>query len=110
MSGGPKKYAYRVLGYVTGTVEKTVFKVRYKTLNYNASRWMNFEVIWDIILGGTREEPTVVNYTPRRKKRKRKRRCRTVSIVTEPEDKLYGNSFLNRWRLGDNTSVPFGYK
>ena len=34
----------------------------------------------------------------------------TVSIVTEPEDKIYKISFFKRRRLGDNTSVPFGYK
>ena len=34
----------------------------------------------------------------------------TVAIVTETETKMYRISFFKRRRLGDNTSVPFGYK
>jgi len=46
-----------------------------------------------------------------RKDEKRKRKgSRTVSILTEPEKKLYRISFFKRRRLGDNTAVPFGYK
>jgi len=33
-----------------------------------------------------------------------------ISIVTEPEDKIFKNSFFKRWGLGENTSAPFGYK
>jgi len=33
-----------------------------------------------------------------------------VSIVTEPEDKIYRISFFKRRRLNDETSLPFGYK
>jgi len=44
------------------------------------------------------------------KKIKRKRKGGIISIVTEPEDKIYRISFFKRRRLGDNTSVPFAYK
>ena len=43
----------------------------------------------------------------------RKRKCGgdgVVSIITEPEDKVYRISFFKRRRLSDETSVPFGYK
>jgi len=33
-----------------------------------------------------------------------------VSIVAEPEDKIYRISFFKRRRLDHHTSVPFGYK
>ena len=38
-----------------------------------------------------------------------RRRGGTVSIVTEPENKLLRITFFKRRRLGDNTSFPFGY-
>jgi hypothetical protein len=44
------------------------------------------------------------------KKIKRKRTGGGVSIITEPEDKIYRISFFKRRRLHDETSVPFGYK
>ena len=53
----------------------------------------------------------VVNvHTERKIKRKRMGGGGLVAIVTEPEDKIYRISFFKRRRLGDNTSVPFGYK
>jgi len=71
VSGGPKNYVYRVLDTVTGTVEKTVCKFRGVSLNYNASRLVNFEDIRDMILGTG--EPTVVNiHTEKKIKLKRK--------------------------------------
>jgi len=59
----------------------------------------------------TEDEPTVVNVNTENKiKRKKKWGGGTVSIVTEPEDKLYRISFFKRRRLDENTSVPFRYK
>jgi len=48
VSGGPKNYAYRVLTGDGG--EKNLCKVRGITLNYSASKIINFEVISDVIL------------------------------------------------------------
>jgi len=76
-------------------------------MNYSTSQLVNFEAIMYMILG--MGEPTVKVHTERKIKCKR-RVCGTVSIVTEPEDKMYRISFFKRRRLGDNTSVPFGYK
>ena len=80
----------------------------YRTLNYNTKHLVNFEVTRDMILG-TGREPTVMVHTERKIKRKRMGGG-TVSIVNESEDKLYKISFFKRWRLADNTSVPFRYK
>ena len=44
---------------------------------------------------------------------KRKRKCgggAVVSIITEPEDKMYRILFFKRRRLSDETFVSFGYK
>jgi len=58
VSGGPKNYAYRALDTVTGDDrEKTVCKVRGKTLNYRASKLVKFGVIRDMILRGTGRKP-----------------------------------------------------
>jgi hypothetical protein len=105
VSAGPKNYAYRICE--RGGKEKTACKVRGITLNYSASRCVNFDVIKDMILNG-RPDDTVTAHTD--KKIKRKKRGAGVSVVTEPEDKIYRISFLKRQRLSDNTSVPFGYK
>jgi hypothetical protein len=43
-SGGPKDYAYRTVNPATGERE-TVCKVRRITLNYSASKLVNFDVI-----------------------------------------------------------------
>jgi hypothetical protein len=47
-SGGQKHYAYRL---ITKEGEKTVCKVRGITLNYHASKLVNFEVMKAMILG-----------------------------------------------------------
>jgi len=95
-------------------VEKTVCKVRGITLNYNASKLVNFERIKDIFFrSGDEPSPETVISVHTEKKIKRKRKVAgggLVSIVTEPEDKIYTISFFKRRRLGDHTSVPFGYK
>ena len=78
-------------------------------LNYSASQLINFGGMKQLILRGT-ETYSVTVHTARKIKRKR---CRDddgrIRIVTEPEDKIYRVSFLKRWRIQDNTSVPFGY-
>ena len=104
---GPKEYAYKVVSTVTGE-RMQVRKVRGITLNYNASRLVNFHVIRNMILP---EGPVVTVHTQHKIKRKRKSGVvGIVAIITEPEDKTYRISFLMRRRLSDETSVPFGYK
>jgi len=108
VSGGPKNYAYKIVTEGKKEEEKTVCKVRGITLNYNASKLVNFESIRDMIL---RTGDAVVNvHTQRKVKRKRMGRGGLVAIVSEPEDKIYRISFFKRRRLGDNTSVLFGYE
>ena len=85
---------------------RNVCKLRGITLNYSAWKLVNFNVISDMILKG--DERSVTNvYTEHKNKRKRESGGGTVSIFTEPENKIYGTSFFKRRRLGDNTSVPF---
>jgi hypothetical protein len=59
-----------------------------------------------MILG---QEESVTVHTEHNIKRKRKSGGK-VSIITEPEDKMYRISFFKRRRLHDEASVPFGYK
>jgi len=70
VNGGPKIYAYRVMTGGTGE-KKTVCKVRGITLNYNASKLVNFERIKDMILRLGDRPKTVVNVHAE-KKNKRK--------------------------------------
>jgi len=106
VSGGPKNYAYKIV--TEGEEEvKTVCKVRGITLNYNASKLVNFESSRDMIL---RTGDDVLKLHTERKIKRKRTGGGLVAIVTEPQDKIYRISFFKRRRLGDNTSVPFGYK
>ena len=108
VSGGPKYYAYRVIETKDGAERlKTDCKVKGITLNYTASRLVNFDIIRDIILN---REPDYVVTVHTKHKIKRKRKLEdAVSVVTEPEDKIYRISFFKRRRSNDNNSVPFWY-
>jgi hypothetical protein len=106
VSGAPKNYSYRVMDVETGRT-KTVCKFRGITLIYSTMQTVNFDVMKGMILGMV-EEP--VNVHTEKKIKHKRTGGGTVSIVTEPEDKMYRISFFKRRRLADNTSVPFGYK
>ena len=107
VSGGPKNYAYKIVNTTTGE-RKTVCKVRGITLNYNASQLVNLDVIKDVIFKKPEGEHATVQ--TEKIKRKKKAGGGVVSIVTEPQDKLYRISFFKRRRLQDNTSVTYEYK
>ena len=83
-------------------------KVRGITLHYKASQLVNFEAIKELVLRG-RLKSTVRVRTDKKIKRKRGD-VACVSIVTDPENKIYRVTFFKRRRLDDNMSVPFGYK
>ena len=69
---------------------------------------VNFDVTRDIFLtGNVADVPSVVNVHRDNKVKRKRGGGATVAIVTEPVDKI---SFFKRLRLGDNTSVPFGWK
>ena len=68
--GGPKNDAHRMVHTVTGA-SRTVCKVRGITLNYRASKLLNFDVIRDMILKGD-ESPVINVHTQDKIKRKRK--------------------------------------
>ena len=83
-------------------------KLKGITLNYYASKMVNFDVTRDIFLtGNVADVPSVVNVHRDNKVKRRRAGRATVAIVTEPVDKIL---FFKRRRLGDNTSVPFGWK
>lgn len=103
--GGAKNYSYKTFNSQTGA-HKTVCKVRGITLNYDASKLVNFEKIKSMILKRNESQIVIVRT---KNKIKRKRGKGGINIVTEPADKTYRISFLKRRRLIDNTSLPFGY-
>jgi len=80
-----------------------VCKVIGITLNYIASRLVNFVSIRDMILG--KGETNVVNVQTEKKFKQKGKGGGTVAIVTETEDKLYRIQFFKRRRLHDNS--PF---
>jgi hypothetical protein len=80
--------------------------VRGITLNFSASRLVNFEKMKDLILQANRNATVIVRTS---NKMKRKRCGGGVHIISEPEEKTYRVFFLKRRRLNDNTSLPFGY-
>jgi hypothetical protein len=108
VSGGPKNYEYKIV--TEGKEEKTVCKVRGITLNYSASKLVNFESIRYMILRTGDEHLTVVNVHTEKKIKRERTWGGLVAIVTEPEDKNYRISFFKRRRLDHHTSVRFGYK
>ena len=68
VGAGPKNYAYKTINTVTGE-QNTVCKVRGITLNYSASKLVNFE-IRDMILNRD-DKATVTVHTEKKIKRKR---------------------------------------
>ena len=99
VSGGPKNYAYRVVGggtVTTKTHRKTVCKVRGITLKYSISQLVKFDVIRDMILKTGRTTPDddlVTVHTDKKIKRKRGKDGR-FQILSEVEDKIYRVSFF----------------
>jgi len=103
VSVGPKNYTYRL---ITNEGEKTVCKVRGITLNYHASKLLNFEVIKAMILGlGV----SVVNVHTEHKMKRKRRAGGVIDLMTEPENKRYRISFFKRRRMPDHSLVHLGY-
>jgi len=107
VSGGPKNYAYRICNRDASKESKTVCKVRGITLNYSSVQVVKFDMLKQMILKG---EPEVVMVHTKKKIKRKREPGGCVSIITEPEDKMYRITFLKRRRQADNTSLPFGYK
>ena len=87
---------------VTGKRE-TVCKIRRLTLNYSESQTVNFDVIKALELRGCATERVTF---PSERKIKRKKVDGRIHTVTEPEDKIYRDSFLKRRCLCDITPFP----
>jgi hypothetical protein len=102
-SGGQKNYGYRL---ITNEGEKTVCKVRGITLNYHASKLLNFEEIKAMILG---QGVSVVNVHTEHTIKRKSRAGGVVDLVTEPENKRYRISFFKRRRMPEYLLVPLVY-
>jgi len=61
-----------------------------------------------MILRPAYEPQTAVNVHTEKKIKRKSKAGGLVSIVTEPEDKIYRISFFKRRWLGDHKSVAFG--
>ena len=72
-----------------------VYKITGVTLNYNASQVVNFEIIRYMILETGKEEPAMTVHTERKINHKRNGGV-NISIITEPEYKMYRISFYKR--------------
>ena len=101
---GPKNYAYKTYNSTTSE-SKSVCKVRGITLNYSASKFVNFEKIKDMILSKKDDETVIVRTE---NKIKHKRIDGVVHLISELEDKTYRVSFLKRRRLNDNSHYRSG--
>jgi hypothetical protein len=84
VSGGRKNYAFKTVNPATGERE-SVCKVRGRTLNYSASKLVNFDETHDMILRGDESNEVMVHTEH---KIKRKRAGVRIDIFTEPEDKM----------------------
>ena len=86
---GLNNYANKTLNILTGD-SKTVCKVRGITLNFSASKLVNFKKMKGMILAADQNE-TVIVRTPNKMKHERRRGG--VHIISEPEEKTYRVSF-----------------
>ena len=91
--GGPKNYTYKTVHAATGE-RKIVCIIRGIRLNYSTSELVNFEVIKDVVLKGTKMRYVTV-HTEKKIKWKSLAGGGIVSIITEPEDKMYRTSLSN---------------
>jgi hypothetical protein len=112
--GGTKNYAFKIVDART-LEKKTICKVRGITLNYTTSQLVKFDSIKDMIL--STDSPDVITMlTEMNIKRKTRWYDGSgpssedmVTIVSEPEHKIYRVSFHKRSRIDDFNSVAFGY-
>jgi len=91
---------------MTNEGENTVCKLRDNTLNYHATKLVNFEVIKSMI--SEQGEPVVNLHTEHKIKRKSSTGG-TVDVLIDPENKRYRISFIKRRQLHDHSSVPLVY-
>ena len=100
VSCGPKNYAYKL------NSGQVYCKVRGFTLNYQASKVLNFESMKDSLFSWKRKEPSE-KVVIRNEIRRNKRTCTVYNKVIE---KHYNVVYDKRRILPDFKTVPFGYK
>lgn len=99
VSGGPKFYAYLV--HTPNGEVKEVCKVKGITLNYNNSRYINYQSVRDLITG-VRREPIVLTYDAIR-------RTEYHQVITRKEIKATSVCSTKRRCKDRYRTVPFGY-
>lgn len=102
VSGGPKNNAYKIHATKNNTVEELVMcKVKGISLNYSASKLVNFDSIKDMILQKSDPIPIVSSNI---------RRTKEHMVTTCTETKLYRPNSTKRKFLPEGGSEPYGYK
>ncbi|XP_018577064.1 uncharacterized protein LOC108915498 [Anoplophora glabripennis] len=101
VSGGPKNYAYKVFS-TRDNEEKVVCKVKGISLNYSASRLVNFDTIKDMVLDTSTSQVCVASTNILRTKEH--------EVITVQQTKLYKPLSCKRRFLDDHNSVPYGWK
>jgi G:T-mismatch repair DNA endonuclease (very short patch repair protein) len=100
VSGGPKNYAFKIYS-TKNKREEVVCKVKGISLNYEASKLVNFDTIKQMVL--TKSDPVPIVST-------NIRRTKEHEVVTRTETKLYRPNSTKRKFSPDGSSEPFGYK
>ncbi|XP_023312382.1 uncharacterized protein LOC111692561 [Anoplophora glabripennis] len=101
VSGGPKNYTYKVFS-TRDNEEKVVCKVKGISLNYSASRLVNFDTIKDMVLDTSTAPVCVASRNILRTKEH--------EVVTVQQTKLYKPLSCKRRFFDDHSSVPYGFK
>lgn len=99
-SGGAKNYAFEVLSPSTGTLSREC-KIKGITLNYEACKYVNFEVIRKMVLESTEIESVKVPLMQFRRSRK-------FEVQMLQQEKTYRIVNTKR-KFKDHTSLPYGY-
>ncbi|XP_018574075.1 uncharacterized protein LOC108913090 [Anoplophora glabripennis] len=101
VSGGPKNYAYKVFS-TRDNEEKVVCKVKGISLNYTASRLVNFDIIKDMVFDTSISPVCVASRNILRTKEH--------EVITVQQTKLYKPLSVKRRFLDGHSSVPYGWK
>ena len=100
VSGGPKNYSFKIYSTYSKK-DEIVCKVKGISLNYAASKVINFESIKEMVLKKTEPIPIIS---------KNIRRTREHVVTTCTETKLYRPNSTKRRFQSDGSSVPYGHK
>ena len=101
---GPKNYGYQYREKQTGNV-KTKCKVKGITLDYNTSKLVNFDVMYDCVTSQERNTVSVVVEYPCRIRRHRDR-----TVTSEKQTKTFRFVYTKRIIKERYETIPYGYR